>query len=548
MAHVYCSNGLSAGAFVSYLNLFQPVLGVGAYWSALLTVALVAWHDLTVQLLPLPRQHTLRWIRWLVIGLGAVKVVLLVTFREVFPSQPGASLEIVAGHATLGALTDVGFLSFTVTSLLINFRNSIQAGQWPNFRSLWAACWLGAGSMAYGMLALFLPVAFIRLPMDVLLFGALLGLGFSVARHQALILRRSLWQEFVVSGLAVLSLSGLYWLLGWAYGLTPQSLGALTMLAIATHAAYDVVRVSLDRWLYRRESAVRGQLRQLARTLGETESFGANLQAGLENVCRVLNANGGFIAAHSAGEADFMVTASVDSLTLGESIASAEATLKEMRAPRSTFTPAITWLAPVFINQEQVAVIGLGARHNGSAYSDVDLDWLDEAALWAGRVFAAQCQHLANQARLQTLAAEAQANAVQLTQNSEELLHVLTQTPELEFTKQVEDALRHLADYAWLAESQLAERFINEHNSHIERGKAVRAGLTHAIESLKPASARPNGVLPREWHAYFILHEAYIADTPNRDIMSRLYISEGTFNRTRRKALQAVARVMAEHK
>ena len=65
--------------------------------------------------------------------------------------------------------------------------------------------------------------------------------------------------------------------------------------------------------------------------------------------------------------------------------------------------------------------------------------------------------------------------------------------------------------------------------------------MVKAIERLRPAGDPPIGVLPREWHAYTILRDAYIEDVPNRDIMSKLYISEGTFNRQRRKALRAVA-------
>ena len=49
---------------------------------------------------------------------------------------------------------------------------------------------------------------------------------------------------------------------------------------------------------------------------------------------------------------------------------------------------------------------------------------------------------------------------------------------------------------------------------------------------------------PREWHSYAILYDAYVEDVPNREIMARLYISEGTFNRLRRKALQAVSRAV----
>jgi DNA-directed RNA polymerase specialized sigma24 family protein len=42
------------------------------------------------------------------------------------------------------------------------------------------------------------------------------------------------------------------------------------------------------------------------------------------------------------------------------------------------------------------------------------------------------------------------------------------------------------------------------------------------------------------------LHDAYIDEVSNREIMMRLYISEGTFNRTRRSAVRALARALGE--
>jgi DNA-binding CsgD family transcriptional regulator len=43
-----------------------------------------------------------------------------------------------------------------------------------------------------------------------------------------------------------------------------------------------------------------------------------------------------------------------------------------------------------------------------------------------------------------------------------------------------------------------------------------------------------------------VLHDAYVEGVPNREIMARLYISEGTFNRTRRNAIRGLARLLAE--
>ena len=82
--------------------------------------------------------------------------------------------------------------------------------------------------------------------------------------------------------------------------------------------------------------------------------------------------------------------------------------------------------------------------------------------------------------------------------------------------------------------------------THIDRGKAVNKVFSEAVNKLRPDSDSPDDPPPREWYPYIILKEAYFEDKLNRDIMSRLYISEGTFNRTRRAAIRSVARVISE--
>jgi hypothetical protein len=82
--------------------------------------------------------------------------------------------------------------------------------------------------------------------------------------------------------------------------------------------------------------------------------------------------------------------------------------------------------------------------------------------------------------------------------------------------------------------------------SHIERGKELQKILAESIEYFRPSGKRPPEPLPREWYSYAVLHDAYIEGVPNREIMGRLYISEGTFNRTRRSALRSLARLLME--
>jgi hypothetical protein len=70
--------------------------------------------------------------------------------------------------------------------------------------------------------------------------------------------------------------------------------------------------------------------------------------------------------------------------------------------------------------------------------------------------------------------------------------------------------------------------------------------VVEAVHKLKPEQADPPDAPPRNWYPYLILHKAYLEGISNRVIMSQFYISEGTFNRTRRDAIESVARVLEE--
>ncbi len=67
-----------------------------------------------------------------------------------------------------------------------------------------------------------------------------------------------------------------------------------------------------------------------------------------------------------------------------------------------------------------------------------------------------------------------------------------------------------------------------------------------SIELLRPAEKRPPEPLPRVWYNHAVLYDAYVEGVQNREIMARLYISEGTFNRTRRNAIRGLARALMD--
>jgi hypothetical protein len=83
----------------------------------------------------------------------------------------------------------------------------------------------------------------------------------------------------------------------------------------------------------------------------------------------------------------------------------------------------------------------------------------------------------------------------------------------------------------------------------LDRGQTVRDVLLRTLERLRPPGPEPRGdsaASLREWHAYLILRGSYVDGVPNRDMMNRLYISEGTYNRTRRQALRGLARALVQ--
>ena len=142
---------------------------------------------------------------------------------------------------------------------------------------------------------------------------------------------------------------------------------------------------------------------------------------------------------------------------------------------------------------------------------------------------------------------EPQTQAVEMKSAAGEMIETLMPSePEIWFIKLVEDGLRKFPDSIVLGQSPLADYVGVKCDSKIARGKQLQQRLHDAIESLRPAGTRPISALPRAWYNYIVLHDAYVIGIRNREVMARLYISEGTFNRTRRNALRGVAMCLIE--
>jgi len=144
------------------------------------------------------------------------------------------------------------------------------------------------------------------------------------------------------------------------------------------------------------------------------------------------------------------------------------------------------------------------------------------------------------------MVAESRANVNELNSLAGRINETISVHPDAEFIKMVEEALRHLPDTIALGQSSLADKMRVSAETHIDRGKQLQQLLMDSIELLKPEENRPPEPLPRIWYNHAVLHDAYVEGVPNREIMARLYISEGTFNRTRRNAIRGLARLVME--
>jgi hypothetical protein len=119
-------------------------------------------------------------------------------------------------------------------------------------------------------------------------------------------------------------------------------------------------------------------------------------------------------------------------------------------------------------------------------------------------------------------------------------------SPDTDLRVLVEGALRRLNDLPALAEHPLLlelPAIADLDGTPLERAAHLRGALEQAIERLRPSGARPSpgsGAIGG-WVHYLVLREAYVDGRPNKQIMQRYALSEGTFHRARRKAIDALA-------
>src|SRR5258706_1181574 len=532
--------------FTTYINLYVHIPGAGPVIAALLTIGLVVWCDLS-DIIFQPQAH--RKMPWLVrasYGFAYITIVLLLWARNDFAEEAGKELWILKLDFSLPYIFYGIFMQVAGVVILYNLLSTAKVRSSLQNRYFLMTTSLMFALVGYGMLVLESAHHLPRLIQDVVVFISVILLGSTVAGHQTLVERRTTLQDFFISALAIFGLSAVYILAAWQWSHSPILLVLVAALAILTHSTYDLIREFINLLRHNNESQFRTQLHRLENHIQGDNSLQARLQEGINLLCQILRADEGFIAIRQ--ENMFIVSASYHSIQVGSALPVSTLICEDICEPAADLSRKIAWLAPAFEAGDQVAVIGLGPSRIRHHYSNDDLDLLAEAADRVGTIVYLYSLQPRDSDRLMQVVSDIQSREENLRIESDELIATLVTKPDPEFVEMVEDGLRHLSDFITLGQFSLAENLGVPGETVIERGKAVQKQLIRAIEMLRPEKLRPEGPLPREWYSYVVLHDAYIEEVPNRDIMARLYISEGTFNRTRRKALRGIARFLLEKK
>ncbi len=453
-----------------------------------------------------------------------------------------------------------------------------RAGENPRQRRrydpLLAAVALTGLAGLYLGLGVWLGLRLPSVPADAAVGIAGLVLAYSVAQHNALLEGRALKRDLLYISLVIGAFTLSYVVVAEVLYLGGHTFSTLTVILIIVVAVtslmlYDGLRSTLDRLFYREQfRQLRANLRVLAREVGMGQGLADRLQAILDALCRTLGIKRALVALRDEG-GDFVCRASARAHPPGQVFAGQilEAVeMVELPATGVARPEGMALLVPLYTGEEQIGALLLGPKETGTPYGERDLLLVDDLADELVSLIETMRQQEDDamaisqmvtefREREQTLQRQVQQ---MVTEREAEDQPVLDGVSERQFVSLVEDALRRLHDFSYLGSHGLARLAVvawrleeydqEEFVTHVDRGKALSQVLVQALEKLRPDGLEPtrHQVPPHKWHQYTILHAAYVEGELNRDIMSWLYISEGTFNRTRRRAIRGLARTLRD--
>ncbi len=540
-----------------FLQFWEANLRQGASswlqgWSVVPAIAL--WHHATVLMRPRVLNRW-RWTR-ILFGYGvAVAAIAVQTNTSLLISSTLAVDPLYLSASRTGPLYPLFLaLGLLLTGMsLVNLMRSAYVAPTniprKQFLTLAAATLIAGLALPISSAGWLLGLRVPTVVSSLLLGLAVILIGYGVASFSALVDGRTIRRDFYYNAIAIGVVTGLYLFITWVsvqlFGVPGVTFIFVVLLAIVTHSLVDVARRYLDPLFYRQDiRQTRDHLHKLVSIAGQQGELDEHLSVTLDSLCASARAIFGLILLFEGDDENSVRIAAACRWNRGDLQLSPQDLIADdvLHLKPGQFSPPLdeaALLIPLYADVEQLGALVLGRPINGVSYSQADVDLL----LYPS-------DRLADAIRDARRQAEYVAQVAQVIETSEPQTD---KYPDQVSVKAVEDALRHIVDYAYLGDHPLARFKLVRSRvaadaavTHLDLGKAVYDALADVVEKLRPDDAPPSDPPPREWYPYLILYSAYLEDVPNRDIMSRLYISEGTFNRTRRAALRAVARALEE--
>jgi hypothetical protein len=512
------------------------------------TPAIMIWHHVTL----LIRSGCMNPWRWTRVILGyAIAIIAIIGQRYtslVFTTTNGDPLYLTT--LVPGPLYPVYMLALFVFTFLslVNLIRSARAAptlvQRKQLNLMVAATLIAGLAGPISFLSFKLNFLMPRVTVTLLLGCAIFMIGYGVARYSAFMEGRVIGRDFLYNGVVILLIATVYLLVVWSsvvvYGVPVVGVAIVAILAILTHSLVDIGRRVFDFVFYSRETReLRAGLPRLTQQAYQAEALGENLSTALETLCGFVRATYGLIILFKDDKlhlaASYRWRYILPNLQL--SVLRSD---DVVRLSAGKFMPPLeeaALLVPLYAGETQQGVLILGRPENALSYSNADIERLLDAS-----------DRIADLIRDARRESEHLAQLTQMVQSPLQRFHLDGEIP----ARTVEEALRNLYDYAYLSDSPLSKlrqvqrMSADSRNTHLDRGKLVYQTILDALEKLRPPGELPHEPVPRQWYPYLILYSAYLENKPNNEIMTRLYISEGTFNRTRRAAIRSLARTLSE--
>ncbi|HEU0297536.1 MAG TPA: hypothetical protein VFR47_32640 [Anaerolineales bacterium] len=515
-------------------------------WS--LGPSVVFWHHATMLMRP-GKMNAWRWSRVIAGYVLGIAGVILQYDAKIFKAVTGGDPLYING---LGA--GPYYYVFAAVILVLTGLSAYNMFRSARVASTNIARWqLETLATASLVTVLIVPVSYVSTGLNLLqipmvVMSALVAvyvvmIGYGVVRYSAIVEGRTITRDMLYDFFLTTVISVSYLIIGRilvaAYGAPRVVTIIIPVFAIFTHSFLNIGHRLMDRLFYQKETRrLRANLQQLSRLAGERETLKETLDLPLGALCNSVKATYGLILALDGEQArllsDFKWRDDPILIPARTFFADDMAHLNAGQFPAPLQDAGL--LVPLYAESKQVGALVLGQPANGIRYAQEDMDRLMYPA---DRIAEVLFLHSQNVERLDKVERIVEAPPAQATAKNS--LPV----------EEVDYALRNIFDFAYLADSPLKEmdmvrRQAGERKTHVERGKAIQTIVLEALEKMRPSSEVPPEPLLREWYPYVILHNAYVEGIQNRDIMKKLYISEGTFNRTRRTAITSLARILAE--